>query len=324
MKVITTVLGDIPPGELGFCQSHEHLWISGAGDFPVKPEDRIDDREKSREEAELYRKAGGDALVDAQPLGCGRDASALRDISRKSGIRIIASTGFHKMTYYPEGHWIHNADAEELTRLFIEELRAGMYLDGDRAYPRKQGPGRAGQIKTALDSEGLTPRYQKLFAAAAEAAQVCGCALMVHIEKGSDPVGLSDYLFKKGLAPERLIFCHLDRAVADIALHREICGRGITLEYDTIGRPKYHDDEREAVIITEMLEAGYEKKLLMSLDTTRARLRSYGGSPGLSYILDRFIPLLRRRGISEARIGAFFTENPARVFARDCPEPAES
>jgi phosphotriesterase-related protein len=324
MKIITTILGDIAPEELGFCQSHEHLWITGAGDFPVKTEEQIDDREKSRNEAELYRRTGGNALVDAQPLGCGRDASVLRDISEESGVRIIASTGFHKMAYYPAGHWIHRADADKLTRLFIDELQGGMYLDGDRAYPEVQGPGRAGQIKTALDSEGLTPRYQKLFAAAVVAAKTWGCAFMTHIETGSDPVGLSDYLFTQGLAPERLIFCHLDRAVADTAVHREICARGITLEYDTIGRPKYHDDEREAVIISEILEAGYEKQLLMSLDTTRARLRSYGGGPGLSYILDEFIPLLRRHGISETQIEAFFKDNPARIFARACPDPAES
>jgi phosphotriesterase-related protein len=238
----------------------------------------------------------------------------LRDIAEKSGVRIIASTGFHKLTYYPEGHWIHTAGADKLTGLFITELRQGMYPDGDTAYPETQGPSRAGQIKTALDSEGLSPRYQRLFDAAAAAAVACGCALMVHIEKGSEPLGLSEHLCKLGVDPERLIFCHMDRAAADMALHREICARGITLEYDTIGRPKYHDDEREAEIITEMLEAGYEQRILMSLDTTRARLRSYGGSPGLSYILESFIPLLRRSGVSEAAVRAFFVDNPARMF----------
>jgi phosphotriesterase-related protein len=326
MERITTVLGDISPGELGFCQSHEHLSITGPGespsepeDLPVKPGERIDDWEKSRREAELYRGAGGDALVDAQPLGCGRDAAMLRDISEKSGVRIIASTGFHKMSYYPEGHWIHTAEEDALAGLFIAELREGMYLDGDRAYPGKQGPGRAGQIKTALDTEGLSPRYQRLFRSAVKAAGVCGCAIMVHIENGADPLGLSEFLFRLGAVPNRLIFCHLDRAAGDIAVHREICARGITLEYDTVGRPKYHDDEREAAIITEILEAGYERQILISLDTTRARLKSYGGSPGLAYIRECFIPLLRRRGVSEARIEAFFHENPARIFAR----PAE-
>jgi phosphotriesterase-related protein len=60
----------------------------------------------------------------------------------------------------------------------------------------------------------------------------------------------------------------------------------------------------------------------MSLDTTRARLSSYGGRPGLDHILARFIPLLRRRGLPEAQIRAFFLENPARAFGRPAPGQA--
>ena len=58
----------------------------------------------------------------------------------------------------------------------------------------------------------------------------------------------------------------------------------------------------------------------MSLDTTRSRLRSYGGVPGLAHILDAFIPLLLRKGLTEAHIKAFFVENPARVFSRYASE----
>jgi phosphotriesterase-related protein len=54
----------------------------------------------------------------------------------------------------------------------------------------------------------------------------------------------------------------------------------------------------------------------MSLDTTRARLRSYGGIPGLPYIIESFIPLLRRRGITEKQINLFFKENPAGIFSK--------
>jgi phosphotriesterase-related protein len=104
--------------------------------------------------------------------------------------------------------------------------------------------------------------------------------------------------------------------VADPAVHRELCRRGIYLEYDTIGRPKYHDDEREAAMILDMIRDGYAAQLLMSLDTTRARLVSCGGAPGLDHILTRFIPLLRRRGVPEGQIRAFFRENPARAFSR--------
>ncbi|MDR2159494.1 MAG: hypothetical protein LBP23_05445 [Treponema sp.] len=317
--VITTVTGDMEPADLGFCQSHEHLWTAG---YPgtVNSDLRIDDFEKSRAELERYRMAGGSALVDAQPPGCGRDAAALKRLSEQSAVRIIASTGFHRMIYYPEGHWIYGAGAGALTRFFLEELSEGMYGGEITTLPDAASGTRtscrAGQIKAALDAGPFSPQYEKCFTAAAEAAKESGAPLMVHIEKDSDPLALADFLIKRGLAPEGLIFCHLDRALADMAVHRELCRRGIYLEYDTIGRPKYHDDEHEAGIILDILQDGCAGRLLMSLDTTRARLSSYGGRPGLDYILTRFIPLLRRRGVTEAQIRAFFRENPARVFGR--------
>ena len=313
---ITTVLGDIAPGALGFCQSHEHLSIARASPIAGGPERCIDDEEKSVEELRGFYAKGGRALVDAQPLGCGREAAMQAAISQKSGVHIIASTGFHKLSYYPEDHWLHSADEEELTRLYIHELEQGMYLDGDARFPSRHGSARAGQIKTAIDTENMTPRYQKLFRAAAEAAKAVGCTVMTHIEQDTDPRPLAAFLARQGLPAERLILCHLDRAIADINIHKELCAQGVYLEYDTIGRPKYHDNEKEAAIIMELVEAGYEKQLLLSLDTTRARLRSYGGTPGLVHILEEFIPLLLRRGFTETHIRAFFEENPRRVFAR--------
>ena len=306
MNKIAAVLGDISPGVLGFCQSHEHLSITGS----------IDDPKKNTAELKLYHNAGGRAIVDAQPVGCGRESGLLSRISKESAVHIIASTGFHKLSFYPENHWIRSSSEEELTELFIHELKQGMYLDGNIDFPKRQDSARAGQIKTALDTEGLSSRYQKLFTAAVQAAKDAGCAVMVHIEKNSDPLELAAFFAKQGIKGERLIFCHLDRAIADINIHKDICEQGIYLEYDTIARPKYHDDEKEISIILEMVKAGYGNRILLSLDTTRERLRSYGGTPGLTYILDVFIPLLLKRGLSETHIRSFFTENPARVFAR--------
>jgi len=317
MQIVTTVLGDIEPSTLGFCQSHEHLSIACTCPMAGGPQRCIDDPEKNLAELNLYYAAGGRAMVDAQPVGCGRDAAMLHRISKESGVNIIASTGFHKLPYYPAEHWLNSESEEELTRLFISELNQGMYLDGDITFPSRQGNAKAGQIKTALDTEGLSSRYQKLFTASSEAVRATGCALMAHIEIDSDPRRLADFLVKLGLPPDRIIFCHLDRAVADIRVHKEICEQGIYLEYDTICHPKYHDDEKEAGIILELVEAGYEKQLLMSLDTTRSRLASYGGVPGLAYILNVFIPLLLSKGLTETQIKSFFVENPARVFARN-------
>jgi len=311
--MIITVLGDITPAALGFCQSHEHVYIRPS---PAQAGEPIDDPGKSLAELAVYHSTGGSALVDAQPIGTGRDASVLARLSEQSGVHIIASTGFHKLNYYPKDHWIFSTPEEELTRLFTAEIEQGMYLDGDTAFPRRRSRIRAGQIKTALDVEGLTQPYRKLFRAAAVAAKTTGSPLMAHIEQKSRPLELADFLEKEGLSPSRMIFCHLDRAISDTSIHRELCQRGIYLEYDTIGRPKYHDDKHELELMIGLLEAGHGEKLLLGLDTTRARLRSYGGIPGLSYIMEEFIPFMRKNNISETGIRRSFVENPARIFKK--------
>ncbi|MFR1989782.1 MAG: hypothetical protein ACLS3C_06875 [Oscillospiraceae bacterium] len=41
-----------------------------------------------------YRAAGGSTIVDAQPVGCNRMTKELVQLSRDSGVQIVASTGF--------------------------------------------------------------------------------------------------------------------------------------------------------------------------------------------------------------------------------------
>jgi phosphotriesterase-related protein len=318
MKTVTTVTGDVPivsPSSLGFCHCHEHIFISKGRSAEINGALRIDDTDKSISELKDFYRAGGRALVDAQPVGCNRDALRLEEISRAGDVRVIASTGFHKIIFYPEEHWIFRAASEELYGIFKTELTEGMYVGCDMPYPKNITKIRAGLVKTALDACGVTGPYEKLFSAAARAAADTGRTLMVHIERGSDPIRLADFLAASGVRPERTVFCHIDRATDDMSVHYAVCARGIYLEYDTICRPKYHDDEREAEIIKLLLDAGFEDRLTMGLDVTRARIKSYGGTPGLAYIIETFIPLLKKRGVTDAQIRKAFYDNPAEIFS---------
>jgi phosphotriesterase-related protein len=173
---------------------------------------------------------------------------------------------------------------------------------------------RAGFIKTALEST-FTKTHRKLFSAAARASLATGAAMMIHTDAGADPQMLLDNLTTRGVPPERLIFCHLDRTVGDINVHKALAASGAWIEYDTIGREKYHSDSEEIRIVLEMLHAGYGQQLLMSLDVTRARLRGYGGAPGLDYIIKSFLPRLSEAGIEEAQSREIFVNNPAVAFA---------
>jgi len=124
-----------------------------------------------------------------------------------------------------------------------------------------------------------------------------------------------DFLTSLGLEAERQIYCHLDRAIGDLSVHKKLAYAGAYLEYDTIARPKYHTNEVEIPLILEILNSGFADRMLMSLDVTGARLKGYGGVPGLDYILKEFIPELQSVGVDEKTINTIFIYNPAKVFS---------
>lgn len=100
-------------------------------------------------------------------------------------------------------------------------------------------------------------------------------------------------------------------------MHKDILKNGSYLEFDTIGRFKYHSDEHEIGLFRELIDAGYQYKLLYSLDTTRARLKAYDSSAiGLDYILRTFNESLLASGISKEILHLISVENPAQVLTQ--------
>jgi len=274
----------------------------------------IDDPEKTLLDLFSYYDAGGRAVVDAQPAFLGRSAETLKDLSEKSDVHVIASTGFHRLMYYTDSSPVLDLDESALTDLYTRELSEGMVKETRYAEIPEYTDIRAGQIKTALEAE-FTGTHKKLFRAAANASARTGAPVMIHVEKGSDPLKLLGFMTSLGVAPDRQIYCHLDRFIPDRSVHKEIAREGAFLEYDTIARPKYHSHEFEMALIYEMLEAGVEERLLFSLDTTRARLKGYGGSPGLDFLLTDVIPDLQKHGVAKDTIDKIFVGSPASLYA---------
>ena len=91
---------------------------------------------------------------------------------------------------------------------------------------------------------------------------------------------------------------------------------GAFLEFDTIGRFKYHSDEQEIELFRRHIADGFGRQLLFSLDTTRARLSAYGPTEvGLDYIHRVFLGKMRQAGITEEQIRQISAENPRRALA---------
>lgn len=312
--LIQTVRYCIPSSTLGYCQSHEHLFIADGQSAKLVPSLRIDDFDKTVSELNTYKDFGGTSIVDAQPIGCGRMAEDLYNASVSSGINIIASTGFHKLVFYPEEHWIHTMDESELLQLYKSEIEHGMYINCDNALPSEQIFSKAGVIKTASDLNGPTGKYLKLFNAAAKVSKTTGVPILSHIEAGKGALEQLQIFTDNDVPLDSIILCHIDRKLNTFGYQLEIAQTGVYMEFDTIGRFKYHSDEEEAAFILKMVDHGYEDKILIGLDTTRERLKSYGGSIGLDHILTTFIPLLKSYGLSDSIIEKFTISNPAKAF----------
>jgi phosphotriesterase-related protein len=303
----------------------------------VHPALCIDEPEKTAVDVRAYKAAGGSALVDAQPVFTGRNAETLLRLSGECGVHIVASTGFHKLMYYGKDNPFLALSEDVVAGLFTSEIETGMYgapfypsgeplrAEGDVPAPADMAGGsgrpclpgsaaRAGVIKAALEPEA-TELHARLFRAAARASLATGAAIMIHVDKGANPLAMAGALAAMGVRGDRLAFCHLDRAEPDIRVHKELASKGAYIEYDTVARPKYHSDEREADIICEMIGAGFADRVLLSLDVTRERLRGYGGGPGLDYLLTNFMLLLRTRGIGGDQLDTIITGNPARFLA---------
>lgn len=314
--MIQTVQGLIPPAQLGFCHSHEHLFLAHGHPAKLNPALRIDDYKATLSELKMFQSLGGQAVIDAQPLGCGRMEEELAKVSLRTKIHIVASTGFHKLAFYPDHHWIRTFSTQELREIFIHELTTGMYVGTDSNTPKEYINYKAGLIKTAIDGERLADPEKKWFVAAAQASIETGVPIMCHTETAEQGIYLADLYIELGVYPKNIIICHLDRKLDNIEAHKKIAEKGCFVEYDTIGRFKYHDDESEIKMLKQMMEWGFTDAVLLGLDTTRRRLKSYGGETGLDYIIESFIPLMQKSGILQETIDKFMIKNPAIAFSK--------
>lgn len=307
---ITTVLGEVPWNSIGITDSHNHLWIEPiTGSTPHAPV--LDQRDKILDELQEYRQAGGDAILDCQPGGCGRNGAVLADLAKDSGVIIIACTGFHRPIYYGSNYWIWSSSADQITDHLIKEIKTG--LEETRGC---ETPIKAGFIKIACE-DSLEGTYPPALLGAALAAKQTGKMIEVHTEKGQSASEIFNFLLKVGVDPGNIVLCHMDKA-PDIGIHRELAQSGAALEYDTFYRAKYQPEQNLWPLILQMVEAGYEDHLCLATDIAEAIYWKYlGGGPGLANFPVNIQKRLLDLGIKEQVVKKLIGKNICRILANE-------
>jgi 5-phospho-D-xylono-1,4-lactonase len=311
---IRTVLGDIDAATLGVTMAHEHLLMTGGWPVRSEPDFRLDSVDDAVEEVGLFTRSSGQALVEMTPLGFGRHPVGLAEISRRTGVHIVACTGFHKLSYYADTHWLHRYRTEQIADILVAEISEGMDRHGLEGPIVERVTARAGVMKLATEYQRAGPTVGRLAEAIGLAHQRTGAPVSTHTDKGTMGHVQLDLLEQAGVPPDAVVLGHIDHN-PDRALLTELAARGAYLAFDMPGRIKYAPDEQSVVLIGHLVDAGHGDRLLLGSDLAR---RSYwtvlGGGPGLGYLLGVFVPRLEREGLAAAATAALVT-NPARAFA---------
>lgn len=315
MTIVRTVLGDIPPEAMGITYAHEHLIIDGGRPVQMQPDFDLGDVDAMAGEVAEAAALGLRTVVDAMPCDAGRNAGKLADLSRRTGVHVIAPTGLHHDRYYGSAHWSQRISVDELADLFAADLSDG--IDSyDYAGPVvRRTAFRAGVIKVAGSADGLSPRDERIFEAAAIAHVRTGAPILTHCEHGTGALEQVRFLIDRGVAAEHIALSHVDKIV-DRGLHRELLATGAYGEYDQSFRWPEGTDNGTVRLIGWMVEDGLADRIVLGMDAARrGYYHAFGGSPGLTWLLDGFTRMLQEAGIDAALRERLFVDNPARLFA---------
>ena len=314
MPTVHTVLGPVETANLGFTLSHEHVGTNAAGLRHTYPEiiDRAGVIEQSTAAMQEVYTAGVRTIVDVTTIDLGRDIEMIQEVSRASGIQIIAATGNHLAVPRPFG----DISPSVIAQLYIREIEEGI-----------EGTGiKAGIIKVASDRGGITAPQEVVLRAAARAQIHTGLPISTHTWS-PDRVGEQQVkiLEEEGVDLSRVYIGHSNDDT-DMDYLLGLLNKGVWLGMDRYpgGRiPGTPNWEQRTEIVKKLIDAGFSHRIMLSHDYSvpKARYtlaeqeeRRRINPDGYNFIPRKVMPRLKELGASEEVIQQITVENPRRFF----------
>ena len=314
MPTVNTVLGQVETTNLGFTLSHEHVGTNAAGLRHTYPEiiDRAGVIEQSTAAMQEVYTAGVRTIVDVTTIDLGRDIEMIQEVSRASGIQIIAATGNHLAVPRPFG----DISPSVIAQLYIREIEEGI-----------EGTGiKAGIIKVASDRGGITAPQEVVLRAAARAHIHTGLPISTHTWS-PDRVGEQQVkiLEEEGVDLSRVYIGHSNDDT-DMDYLLGLLNKGVWLGMDRYpgGRiPGTPNWEQRTEIVKKLIDAGFSHRIMLSHDYSvpKARYtlaeqeeRRRINPDGYNFIPRKVMPRLKELGTSEEVIQQITVENPRRFF----------
>lgn len=316
---VQTVTGTAAPDELGRTLIHEHVLVGFPGwDLDAKAPrfKRAEAMARAIDQMQALRDLGVGTFVDPCPMDLGRDVEFLAELSQRSGMRIVCTTGAY---FEAEGitYTFRHLPVEEITEIYVKEITEGV---GDTGI-------KAGAVKIATGSQRVSDYERKLVTAGARAAKATGVPLISHTQDASCGHDQIDIVTGEGVAPGRLVVGHSD-GIDDHAYHRSLAERGAFVGFDRFGISIIITDAVRVKNVLKLAQAGYTERILLSHDSIvcwKGRPVPYANSLDEALaqmpdwrsttVLTKIVPQLLEGGLAPADVETILVDNPRRLFA---------
>ena len=313
MTMINSVLGPMDTPKLGFTLMHEHIMFGfpSISDYPELL--GCDPLKRGIESLKKAKEGGIDTIVDATTSDLGRDVTMLAEVSRRSDVNIIATTGWWLET----PRLLSGIPIDKLAKAFIRDIQKGI-----RGTDIK-----AGMLKSASDISGLQPEEEPMLRAVARAHLETGVPLMIH-SYAPGQVGLQQMaiLREEGVDLKRVKIDHCNDTT-DIEYLLLLLEQGCYLGLDRYPGLLVSSLARTKTM-KALMDAGYVDRICPSHDwgvsiVEEVFSKAYGKSEGerlrqnpydYLYIKKVVFPQLREMGASEEQIGRLCITAPRNFF----------
>jgi len=323
MSLINTVLGPIAPDKLGPTLAHEHIVLGYCGwecDAFSLPYDREKIVKICVEMLKPVKQYGLKSIIDATPIDLGRDVEVMKEVSEKSGINIICSTGMYteeqgEWAYYRQRYRLKTGDpTAEMRDTYLKELTQGIGTTGVKA----------GVIKVATGHSKISELEMTSLKAAARAQKETGAPIITHTEGGTMGPEQMDALISEGANPAKIMCGHMCGSGL-VEYQLAVIGKGVNIAFDRFGIETIMPDAVRTATLIGLLGLGFADRILLSHDFIAYKMgreqilpeniRQLVANWSYAHVFRNIIPALKRAGVTDNQINMMMVENPRRLLS---------
>jgi len=325
---VQTVRGPVESAELGRTYMHEHIFVLSADVQANYPQEWGDEDARVADAVQKLNElaaSGVRSIVDPTVIGLGRYIPRVQRIAEQvPDLNIVVATGCY--TYDDVPFFFHHRGPaleavlgepvpDPMVDLFVGDITDGIAGTGVRA----------GMLKCAIDSQGLTAGVERVMRAVSKAHRQTGVPITLHTHPGSQQgLAAQRVLEDEGVDPRHVVLGHSgDTTDADHLA--QLADAGFVLGMDRFGLNLETTFEARADVVVEMCRRGYAGQLVLAHDTScyidwlAPGLREFIPQWHYLHIQQEVLPYLREHGVTDEQIETMLVANPRRVLETVAP-----